>query len=150
LRTYCPCPHSSPNSQIKYISAVLKDTSPNADGSPRPFYDFLQAALRHKSEMVLFAAARAIAELRDVAMRELAPAITVLQLFLSSTKPVLRFTAVRTLNKVRERDSKGEGWSARDECANCCACVGLAAHRNSCARRFHRPDPSPQPHNAIP
>ena len=32
--------------------------------------------------------------------RELAPAVAVLQLFLSSSKPVLRFAAVRTLNKV--------------------------------------------------
>ena len=87
--------------QIKYITKVLKDTTPNADGSPRPFYDYLQSSLRHKSEMVMFQAARAIAEMKDVTMRELAPAITVLQLFLSSSKPVLRFTAVRTLNKVR-------------------------------------------------
>ena len=86
--------------QIKYITKVLKDTTPNADGSPRPFYDYLQSSLRHKSEMVMFQAARAIAELNEVSMRELAPAITVLQLFLSSSKPVLRFTAVRTLNKV--------------------------------------------------
>ena len=35
-----------------------------------------------------------------VTTRELVPAITVLQLFLSSSKPVLRFAAVRTLNKV--------------------------------------------------
>jgi hypothetical protein len=46
-------------------------------------------------------AARAICNLRDVTARELTPAITVLQLFLSSSKPVLRFAAVRTLNKVR-------------------------------------------------
>ena len=32
--------------------------------------------------------------------RELTPAVTVLQLFLSSSKPVLRFAAVRTLNRV--------------------------------------------------
>ena len=32
--------------------------------------------------------------------RELAPAVTVLQLFLCSPKPSLRFAAVRTLNKV--------------------------------------------------
>ncbi len=30
------------------------------------------------------------------------PAVTVLQLFLSSSKPVLRFAAVRTLNKVAQ------------------------------------------------
>eukprot|EP00959_Pyramimonas_sp_CCMP1952_P462114 9482714-Pyramimonas_sp.AAC.2 len=51
--------------------------------------------------MVIFEAARAIANMNDVTTRELTPAITVLQLFLSSSKPVLRFAAVRTLNKVR-------------------------------------------------
>jgi len=50
--------------------------------------------------MVIFEAARAITELNGVTSRELTPAITVLQLFLSSSKPVLRFAAVRTLNKV--------------------------------------------------
>lgn len=51
--------------------------------------------------MVIFEAARAITELSGVTSRELTPAITVLQLFLSSSKPVLRFAAVRTLNKVQ-------------------------------------------------
>ena len=32
--------------------------------------------------------------------RELTPAISVLQLFLSSSKPTVRFAAVKTLNKV--------------------------------------------------
>ena len=50
--------------------------------------------------MVIFEAARAITELNGVTSQELTPAITVLQLFLSSSKPVLRFAAVRTLNKV--------------------------------------------------
>jgi coatomer protein complex subunit gamma len=50
--------------------------------------------------MVIFEAARAVTELSGVTSRELTPAITVLQLFLSSSKPVLRFAAVRTLNKV--------------------------------------------------
>eukprot|EP00198_Chlamydomonas_reinhardtii_P001857 XP_001691193.1 gamma-cop [Chlamydomonas reinhardtii] len=66
----------------------------------RPFYEFLESCLRHKAEVVIFEAARAICNLRDVTARELTPAITVLQLFLSSSKPVLRFAAVRTLNKV--------------------------------------------------
>lgn len=66
----------------------------------RPFYDFLESCLRHKTDMVIFEAARAITELSDVTSRELTPAITVLQLFLSSSKSVLRFAAVRTLNKV--------------------------------------------------
>jgi hypothetical protein len=50
--------------------------------------------------MVMFQAARTIAELRDVSVRELAPAITVLHLFLSSARPVVRFAAVRILNAV--------------------------------------------------
>lgn len=66
----------------------------------RPFYDYLEGCLRHKAEMVIFEAARAITELNGVTSRELTPAITVLQLFLTSSKPVLRFAAVRTLNKV--------------------------------------------------
>lgn len=66
----------------------------------RPFYEFLESCLRHKAEMVILEAARAITELDGVTSRELTPAITVLQLFLSSPRPVLRFAAVRTLNKV--------------------------------------------------
>jgi hypothetical protein len=79
---------------------VIADSQPDPSGGQRPFYDFLEACLRHKTDMVIFEAARAICSLRDVTARELTPAITVLQLFLSSSKPVLRFAAVRTLNKV--------------------------------------------------
>jgi coatomer subunit gamma len=38
--------------------------------------------------------------LNEVTARELQPAVTVLQLFLSSSKPILRFAAIRALNKV--------------------------------------------------
>lgn len=38
--------------------------------------------------------------MNQVTSRELQPAITVLQLFLSSSKPTLRFAAIRALNKV--------------------------------------------------
>jgi hypothetical protein len=60
--------------------------------------------------MVIFEAARAICNLKDVTARELTPAITVLQLFLSSSKPVLRFAAVRTLNKVRASRALCDDW----------------------------------------
>nr|KAJ0196611.1 hypothetical protein LSAT_V11C700377620 [Lactuca sativa] len=85
---------------IRYTSQVIRESSMNNQGGERPFYDFLEGCLRHKAEMVIFEAARAITELNGVTSRELTPAITVLQLFLSSSKPVLRFAAVRTLNKV--------------------------------------------------
>lgn len=71
----------------------------NTQNGDRPFFDFLESSLRHKAEIVVLEAARKITEM-DVTSRELAPAITVLQLYLSSSKPVLRFAAVRTLNKV--------------------------------------------------
>ena len=54
-----------------------------------------------QAEMVIFEAARAIVGMPEVTQRELAPAVTVLQLFLTSSKPVLRFAAVRSLNKAR-------------------------------------------------
>ena len=62
--------------------------------------DYLESCLRHKSEMVIYEAAHAIVNLRHRRERELAPAISVLQLFCSSPKPALRFAAVRTLSKV--------------------------------------------------
>ncbi|KAK1651767.1 hypothetical protein QYE76_069572 [Lolium multiflorum] len=83
---------------IRYTSQVIRE-SMNTQNGDRPFFDYLESCLRHKSEMVILEAARKITEM-DVTSRELAPAITVLQLFLSSSKPVLRFAAVRTLNKV--------------------------------------------------
>ncbi|KAL9248490.1 Coatomer subunit gamma-like protein [Drosera capensis] len=85
---------------IRYTSQVIRESGANNQAGDRPFYDYLEGCLRHKAEMVIFEAARAITELNGVTSRELTPAITVLQLFLSSSKPVLRFAAVRTLNKV--------------------------------------------------
>lgn len=79
---------------------VIRESGSNTQAGDRPFYDYLESCLRHKAEMVIFEAAKAITELNGVTNRELTPAITVLQLFLSSSKPVLRFAAVRTLNKV--------------------------------------------------
>ncbi|KAJ3694680.1 hypothetical protein LUZ60_000057 [Juncus effusus] len=84
---------------IRYASQVIRESGMNQAGE-RPYFDYLESCLRHKAEMVILEAARAITELNGVTSRELTPAITVLQLFLSSSKPVLRFAAVRTLNKV--------------------------------------------------
>ncbi|OQR88152.1 coatomer subunit gamma [Achlya hypogyna] len=82
---------------IRYSAALLADdlTGPNA----RPLYQFLEKMLRHKSEMVLYEAARAICVL-PLDSRDLQPAITVLQILLGSVRPTLRFAAVRTLSLV--------------------------------------------------
>ncbi|KFK29732.1 hypothetical protein AALP_AA7G171600 [Arabis alpina] len=85
---------------IRYTSQVIRDMSNHGQSGERPLYEFLESCLRHRTEMVILEAARAITELDGVTSRELTPAITVLQLFLSSPRPVLRFAAVRTLNKV--------------------------------------------------
>jgi coatomer protein complex subunit gamma len=86
---------------IRYISALLHDEPSNQ--SARSAYQFLEQSLRHKNEMVIYEAARAICNLPGVEARDLSPAITVLQLFLSSTKPTFRFCAMRTLSEVAMR-----------------------------------------------
>ncbi|ETV71325.1 hypothetical protein H257_13452 [Aphanomyces astaci] len=82
---------------IRYSASLLADDV--AGTNSRPLYQFLEKMLRHKSEMVLYEAARAICSL-PLDSRDLAPAITVLQILLSSVRPTLRFAAVRTLSHV--------------------------------------------------
>jgi len=50
--------------------------------------------------MVIYEAAHAIVNLKRTSARELAPAVSILQLFCGSPKATLRFAAVRTMNKV--------------------------------------------------
>lgn len=83
---------------IRYTSNLLHEdmASTNAKAS----YQFLENCLRHKSEMVIYEAAKAMCQLPGVEKTDLNPAVTVLQLFLSSPKPALRFAAMRTLSEV--------------------------------------------------
>ncbi|CAO3626491.1 unnamed protein product [Cunninghamella echinulata] len=81
---------------IRYACKVMEEDP----GSSVRIYELLEGYLRHKSDMVNLEAARAICEMPDVSMKELHPAISVLQLFLSSPKPTLRFAAIRILNKL--------------------------------------------------
>ena len=83
---------------IRYTSALI--TEDMGASESRQAYQFLEASLHHKNEMVIYEAARAICNLPEVEGKDLSPAITVLQLFLSSPKPSLRLAAVRTLNRV--------------------------------------------------
>lgn len=63
-------------------------------------YDTLESLLRHKSDMVVYEAARAICALKNVSGKELYPAVSALQLMLVNPKPTLRFAAIRTLSKL--------------------------------------------------
>ncbi|GLB35747.1 putative the coatomer is a cytosolic protein complex that binds to dilysine motifs and reversibly associates with Golgi non- clathrin-coated vesicles, which further mediate biosynthetic protein transport from the ER, via the Golgi up to the trans Golgi network [Lyophyllum shimeji] len=78
---------------IRYTAKVIEE-DPNVQ---KPMLELLDGWLRHKSDMVNFEAARVICEMKNVSAPQLTKAISVLQLFLSSPKPVLKFAATRTL-----------------------------------------------------
>lgn len=63
-------------------------------------FDFIESCLRHKSDMVIYEAASAIVSLKCMTAKELASAVSVLQLLCSSPKPALRYASVKTLNKI--------------------------------------------------
>merc|ERR1719336_3805604 len=90
----------SPYDVILLIRIACKMIEEEDGDSSSPYFDFVESCLRHKSEMVIYEAAHAIVNMKRTTSRELAPAVSVLQLFCSSPKPTLRFAAVRTLNKV--------------------------------------------------
>ena len=84
---------------IRFACQVLDEEGPEAPGSDQ-IVDYLETCLRHKKEMVIFEAARGLCGLKHATSANINSALTVLQLFLHSTKPVLRFAAIRTLSKV--------------------------------------------------
>lgn len=63
-------------------------------------YSFLESSLKHKSEMVIYEAARGICSLPQAQAQDINPAITVLQMFLSSPKPATRFGAMKILASI--------------------------------------------------
>ncbi|KAL7417416.1 adaptin N terminal region-domain-containing protein [Mrakia frigida] len=83
---------------IRYAGKVMEE-DPNVH---KQMYDLLENWLRHKSDMVNIEAARAICDMRNVTATELYRPVAVLQLFLTSPKPALKFAAIRTLNKLAQ------------------------------------------------
>ena len=79
----------------RFVAKIIED-DPNMR---KPMYTLLEGWLRHRSDMVNFEAARVICEMRDVTDAEVSPAISILQLFLTSPRIICRFTAIRILNK---------------------------------------------------
>uniref|UniRef100_A0A8D1KT62 Coatomer subunit gamma n=1 Tax=Sus scrofa TaxID=9823 RepID=A0A8D1KT62_PIG len=72
---------------IRVASRQLEEEDGSRDS---PLFDFIESCLP----------ASAIVNLPGCSAKELAPAVSVLQLFCSSPKAALRYAAVRTLNKV--------------------------------------------------
>ncbi|KAF8957029.1 coatomer subunit gamma [Entomortierella lignicola] len=81
---------------VRYACKVMEEDP----SSTRAIYELLEGWLRHKSEMVNLEAAKAICEIKDATVKELFPAVTTLQNFLSSGKPSIKFAAIRALNKL--------------------------------------------------
>jgi len=86
---------------IRYISRILTDDLSAAN--MRTVMQFLELSLRHRSEIVIYEAAKAICALPDLENRDINPAVTVLQLFLSSPKATLRYAAMKCLSDVAMR-----------------------------------------------
>jgi len=94
---------------VRYTTKLLHDevvdgrsggSAQQGSAVSRAGYQFLEASLRHKSELVVYEAARAICGLPEVEPQDLGPALSVLQLFLSSPKPAVRFATTKTLAEV--------------------------------------------------
>jgi len=89
---------------VRFAAQVIAEagapSSSSSSNEPRPYFEFLEGCMRNRAEMVVVEAARAVARMPGVTARELAPAVAVLQIYLRSSRPVLRFAAVRTLAAV--------------------------------------------------
>jgi coatomer protein complex subunit gamma len=90
----------SPYAYCFLIRVAARQLEEEKDGFDKSLFDFIESCLRHKSDMVIYEAASAIVSLKSTTTKELASAVSVLQLLCSSPKPSLRFAAVKTLNKI--------------------------------------------------
>mmetsp|Transcript_16169 Transcript_16169/g.48563 ORF Transcript_16169/g.48563 Transcript_16169/m.48563 type:complete len:878 (+) Transcript_16169:99-2732(+) len=82
---------------IRYMANLIPLVS---EDQQKIFHDCLMSFLRNKSDMVIYEAARTICTLDTAPEKLINGAISVLSLFLSTANSTLRFSAVRTLNRV--------------------------------------------------
>ncbi|KPA85133.1 putative coatomer gamma subunit [Leptomonas pyrrhocoris] len=80
---------------IKMCTELMQDDFSSSLG----IYTFVVSML-HRSDMTAFEAAKSICSLRNVSDKELTPVVTMLQLYLSSQNPVLRFAAVFLISRI--------------------------------------------------
>ena len=74
---------------------LLEDFTNNQE-----IYKFVQTSLRHGSESVVFEAAKTICSIPNLTAQDMGQVVLVLQLYLSFHRPVLKFAALRLLNKM--------------------------------------------------
>ena len=83
---------------VRYAAKIAEE-DPNMRA---PLTQMLEGWLRHKSDMVNYEAARALCTMSGVSVEQQTRAISVLQMFLSSPRTVLKFAAVRTLAELAQ------------------------------------------------
>ncbi|KAL4398885.1 coatomer subunit gamma [Malassezia pachydermatis] len=87
------------------LCMLVRYTAKIAEEDPNmrvPLLDLLEGWLRHKSDMVNYEAARALCTMHGIGVEHQTKAISVLQMFLSSPRSVLKFAAVRTLAELAQ------------------------------------------------
>lgn len=83
---------------IRFACKIMGEQSPqNRDPV---LFGYVDSCLRFSSDMVVFEAARQIAALPNASLKEMETAVNVLQPFLTSPKPTLRYASVRVIHKV--------------------------------------------------
>ena len=68
--------------------------------------EYLEGCLHRSQDMIVLEAAKAMCEIRTATPKDIASALTVLQLFLASTRSCVKFAAIKALNKVAVQFSK--------------------------------------------
>lgn len=101
VNKYAKCPLKSPYALCLLIRLAAQLVE--SDETDTVSYEFIENCLRHKSEMVIYEAAYAIVNLKHSA-RDLAPAVSVLQLFCGSSKASLRLAGCRTLARLTNKN----------------------------------------------
>lgn len=103
----------SPMAECLLIRYATQSLTSERDASvEKVLMSYLDSCLRHKNEMVTYEAARAFCQLavidsdgsngHTVLGYDITHAIPILQIFLTSPKPVVRFGAIRTLNLLAQ------------------------------------------------
>lgn len=85
---------------IRYGTKVLKEEGNLNSERSKGILKYFDSCLSHKSDMIVLEAAKAICNLPGVTTKELTTAVIALQSFLTSSKPVNKFSAIRLLNQL--------------------------------------------------
>ncbi|CCW68576.1 unnamed protein product [Phytomonas sp. Hart1] len=94
----------SPFAICSVIKMCVELASEDFDNAVPDIYNFFKGILQSSSnDMLVFEASKAICSISNLTSKSLAPVVMVLQLYLSSQIPIMRFAAIRQLNAIAIR-----------------------------------------------